>query len=53
MGEGMVHRKQMTRAIEAMRLASLRQSRLKKQKVNRVCEDLMQIEKVQNDKGLE
>ena len=53
MGEGMVHRKSMTRAIEAMRLASLKQSRLKKQNVNRVCEDLMLVEKVKNDKELE
>ena len=43
----------MQRALEAMRLAQLKQSRLTRQNVNRVCEDLMQIEKVQKDPELE
>ena len=48
-----VNRKNMAKAIEAMRHAQLKQGRMNRQSVNRVCEEILSKQNIQNDKDLE
>ena len=48
-----MNRIEISKAYEAMRKNQLKQGRLNRQRVSRVCEDIMQLSAVQHDKDLE